>query len=243
MSRSLGLLLGLGLAAQLSVGAVAQPNQQPKAPAKVDLAPFLDLGESYVKPVSPEKDPKTGFTVGGKNDTALIRGLKAINNRTIAELEKDMRPGAEGEVGSTGGFLGKDEKLLDVMAADNQYVVGTLGLSHQELAKHLHAFGTIGFWLQRHEQRGQEFVYHGRRFNVTVETTKGYQYSPFKDGTKTDSEATVHNLETGKKLEYSLLVPYMIERYGFYEGKGTPYRVDPKDVMAVFDFLKPKATK
>ena len=32
----------------------------------------------------------------------------------------------------------------------------------------------------------------------------------------------------------------MIERYGFYEGTGTPYRVAPRDIMAVLDFLKPK---
>ena len=31
----------------------------------------------------------------------------------------------------------------------------------------------------------------------------------------------------------------MIERYGFYEGKGTPYRVDPAKVLEVFDFVKP----
>jgi hypothetical protein len=31
----------------------------------------------------------------------------------------------------------------------------------------------------------------------------------------------------------------MVERYGFYEGKGTSYRVDPRAVLEVFDFLKP----
>jgi len=30
----------------------------------------------------------------------------------------------------------------------------------------------------------------------------------------------------------------MIDRYGFYEGKGTSYRVDPKQVVELFDFLK-----
>src|SRR5262249_35493691 len=39
----------------------------------------------------------------------------------------------------------------------------------------------------------------------------------------------------------ALLVPYMIERYGFYEGKGTSYRVEPRQVVEVFDFLKTKA--
>ena len=48
-------------------------------------------------------------------------------------------------------------------------------------------------------------------------------------------------LDNGKKLEYSGLVPRMIERYGFYEGKGTSFRVEPKQILEVFDFLKPAA--
>jgi hypothetical protein len=30
----------------------------------------------------------------------------------------------------------------------------------------------------------------------------------------------------------------LIERYGFYEGKGTVYRLDPKNVIECFDFLE-----
>jgi len=40
----------------------------------------------------------------------------------------------------------------------------------------------------------------------------------------------------GKTLEYRLLVPEMIEHYGFYEGHRTPYRVDPKQILAVLNF-------
>src|SRR5262249_32376551 len=203
----------------------AGPAQQPhKDYRHIDLADLLDLGKYYVKPVDPKKDPKTGFVVGGKNSTALIRGLEEINGRTIAELEMDMRPGAKSEVGSNAGFLGPKEKLLDVLAADNRYVVDTLGLTHQELAQHLHPMGTIALWKQTQEV---QFTYRGRRFKVKAGPTSGTQPSPFRDGTNSGTNITVHNLDNGKKLEYALLVPYMIERYGFYEGKGTPYRVEP----------------
>ena len=47
-------------------------------------------------------------------------------------------------------------------------------------------------------------------------------------------------LSDGKELKYSLLVPHMIERYGFYEGKGTPYRVEPKAIIDFLDLKKPK---
>src|SRR5262245_12948188 len=102
--------------------ALSGPTTRAQPPHKdyrnIDLADFLELGKYYVKPVDPKKDPKTGFVVGGKNSTALIRGLQEINGRTIAQLEMDMRPGAKSEVGSNAGFLGPKEKLLEVLAAD-----------------------------------------------------------------------------------------------------------------------------
>jgi hypothetical protein len=218
-------------------------GQLPKDSKAIDMAALLDLGEYYVKPAVAKRDPKTGFLVAGKNDTALLKGLKEINGRTIAELEKDMRPGAKSAVGSTKGFLGSEESLLEVLAADNQYVVEQLGLSHQELAKHLHAMGTIGLWQGKHKQPEVEFSYQGRRFTVKMEVTRGIQPSPFMDDTRSGTNATVRNVDNGKQLQYALLVAHMIERYGFYEGKGTPYRVEPRQIVELFDFLKVKAGK
>ena len=154
-----------------------------------------------------------------------------------------MRPGAKSDVGSNKGFLGPNEGLLEVLAADNQYVVEKLGLSHQELAKHLHALGTIASWQFSRDKTKTEFVYEGRRFKADAVFYRGFQLSPFMDGTKTTADVQVHNLDNGKNIGYSLLVPYMIDRYGFYEGKGTPYRVDPGQIMEVFDFLKAKVEK
>src|SRR5436190_17835608 len=103
----------------------------PPAPGQGPVEDYTraDPQQLGVKPVPEAKDPRTGFVVGGKNPTALIKGLKEINGRTVAELEADMRPGAKTEVGSDKGFLGADEKLLDVLAADNAYVVDELGLT------------------------------------------------------------------------------------------------------------------
>jgi hypothetical protein len=211
----------------VSGGEQAEALRGPKGHVeKKDWARELRIG-----PVVPKKDSKTGFVVGGKNTTALIRSLKEINGITIADLERLMRPGAL----SMAGFLGKGEKLLDVLAADNRHVVEELGLTHQELAMHLHVLAALG---QR--QPGKDFTYCGRRFRVRIVGTHGFQDSPFRDGTRTSREATVQNVATGKTLWYSLLVPHLIERYGFYEGKGTRFRVDPRKVIEVLDFLKKK---
>jgi hypothetical protein len=225
------LAAALTILALAGLGTASLPAQRKAAPKDYTKVKPEELG---VKLVKPKKEAKTGFVVGGKNATALIKGLKQINGITIEALEKEMRPGAS----SMAGFLGRDERLLDVLAADNKYVVEELGLTHQELARHLHVLGAIGL-----KEGERPFLFHGRRFKVKVLHTGGFQPSPFKDGTKSGSNATLVNLDSGKKLEYALLVPHLIERYGFYEGKGTPYRVEPRAVVAALDFLKPKAKK
>ncbi len=233
--RTFAVVTGLFLLTLTLSEARPSPGQEAKDMPDVTNLKLEDHG---IPPVKPTKDPKTGFVVGGKNATALLRQLTEINGRTIADLEKDMRPGAS----STAGFLGKDEKLLDVLAADNEYVVEKLGLTHQELARHLHAMGAA-YWAVSKKggplvKGGHEFLYHGRKYRVVLIATAGFQPSPFNDGTKSGVNARVENLNTGKKLGYGMLVPFMIERYGFYEGKGTSYRVEPKDVVELFDFLK-----
>jgi len=228
------IVLGLPVAMALQTSGACAQSQKP-------ARDFTDINlEKFgIKLVQAAKDAKTGFVVGGKNSTALIKGLTEINGGAIDALEKEMRPGAQSKASSEKGFLGAEERLLDVLAEDNRYVVDVEGLTHQEVAKHLHALAAIGS-----KFNSQEFLYHGRRFKVTGmdRASAGVQLSPFHDDTKANQEAMVHNLDSGKKIEYSLLVPHMIERYGFYEGKGTPYRVEPRKVLEVFDFLK-KQTK
>jgi len=184
-----------------------------------------ELGIAWV---DERQDPKTGFLVGGKNATSLIKKLTELNGRPIDRLEQAMRPGAASEK----GFLGTDETLLEVLAADNRNVVNERRLTHQQLARALRMLAAIG---QKHPV--QEFAYRGRRYRVNVQYYRGFQESPFDDGTRANSEATIENLSNGKSLQFSLLVPDMIERYGFYEGRGTPYRVEPRRILEVCDFL------
>jgi hypothetical protein len=139
----------------------------------------IDLEKLGVAPVPPKKDPLTGVVIGGKNPTALIRTLTELNGRKIADLERDMRPG----VLSNAGFLGKDERLLDVLAADNAFVVDELGLTHQELARHLRIAGSLAVDHYYQDRRAgepayKEFVYHRRRYRVSAKCWMGVQESP-----------------------------------------------------------------
>ena len=188
-----------------------------------------DFTNVEVKSIAPEKDEKTGFVIGGRNSTALFQGLTEIYGRRISDLEKDMRPGAY----ATKGFIGGQERLLDVLAEDNRYVVDELGLTHQELGRHLRALGEISS-----KHGGKEFRYHGQRFKGSVRLSKWHQASPFRDGTITNGLAIIDNLDNEKRLELSLLMPDLIERYGFYEGQGTPYRLEPRKIVEFLGFVK-----
>ena len=123
-----------------------------RIPDGLSAADLSEVDPKYLPSpfVEPKKDPKTGFVVGGRNETAVIRTLTELNGRPIAELEADMRPDNPNTAAhrSSAGFLTNDQRLLDVLAADNDYVLHTLGLTHQDLARPLKAAFAAGRWLR-----------------------------------------------------------------------------------------------
>jgi len=184
-----------------------------------------DLGLEFVKP---HRDKASDLVIGGPNSTKTITSLDSINQIPIKALERQMRPGAPGDAGSIAGFLGRSERLLEIMAADNRFVQKQ-GLAHQELARPLLLLG----YYARKNRRGSEITLGGLTFTVRAKVYTTPQYSPFHDGTAEGTDVTIINKKTGYGLTYSLLVPLMIERYGFYEGKATSYRVDPRMIIDI----------
>lgn len=198
--------------------------QELKHLRSVGGVPMAKLGLNFAEP---HRDRKTGFVIGGSNSTETILSLKSLNGIGIDALERQMRPGAPGMAGSDAGFLGNSERLLEVMAEDNRFVVEQQGLTHQDLARPLLL---LGYYARKHGG-GKAVKLGDLTFTVRAVHFSGSQDSPFMDGTSTSTDVTVINKRTGFGLTYSLLVPRMIERYGFYEGKGTSYRVDPELII------------
>ncbi len=198
-------------------------------------SPF-DLDDTtFYSAVEPFDDPG-GLRIAGPNSSERIRACTSINGLSIAELEELMRPGQRDERTSKEGFLGPEERLLDVLAADNDLVNG-MGLSHRDLAIPLLQI------CQRVNGRlneGDDFEFDHANIRWRVECTvfMGSQLSPFNDQTKASIDYTLTNLENGESVSFSGLVPLMIERYGFYEGHGTPYRVEPTDIARVLGLTK-----
>ncbi len=159
------------------------------------------------------------FKIGGVNTTQSIRALTSINGIPISYLENSMRPGRLSDM----GFLGTDESLIEVLAQDNDFVLG-VGLSHQQLAEPL-SIAT----------RRDEFKFNGQSFFViSVMASHDAQVSPFDHRVKAKANRTIRCLKTGQELSFADLVPEFIGSYGFYEGHGTGYRVEPGAIIRMF---------
>lgn len=170
------------------------------------------------------------FKIGESNDTATIRQLKSLHGVPIAELERKMKPEVESHV----GFLGPDESLLDVMALDNE-PVQAMGLNHQQLADFLEQATT--FADNRTQQYYQVIEIKGRHYHCSRMGRMGSQSSPFADGNSSSTDFSLTNILTGDRIAFSGLLPGMIRKYGFYEGKGTSYRLDPTNIAKTAELI------
>jgi len=196
-----------------------------------DLA---DVADQAVHLQLPTEDTQANDQkIGGFNVSAWLRrppakiwGRTVINN--LDTLKNTLRPGQS----STAGFIGADEDLEALLRSDDDHVVKGLGLDHKKLAYPLLkiiAAKVAGF--------PDEFTYMGHHYRWQEIGWRGMQESPFNDGTGTSFDVILTNLDNGKSVRFSGLLPQLIYRYGFYEGKGTSYRLAPDDIVELLPFL------
>jgi hypothetical protein len=153
--------------------------------------------------------------------------MNADGQELVERIEERMRPGSL----SKAGFLGPGERLTDVLHEDRETLV-RLGLTAREIANGLNALlepvvrakldsGVVG------------------QFRVSIRRYRGRQPCPFLDDTEsTRCEAGAHlrlastdwrirNLQTRDELGGPGLVVHLIGDHQFFEGHGSPYRVEP----------------
>jgi hypothetical protein len=86
---------------------------------------------------------------------------------------------------------------------------------------------------------------NGIEYEVTSIGYKGYQRCPFAKDPKENYAYRVHHLgstdyqilnkTTGKSIKFSNLIIHLIADHHFYEGPGCIYRLNPADVIEIFD--------
>ena len=147
----------------------------------------------------------------------------------LSRIQEKMKPG----VITRDGFLGNDTRnLIDMLVEDNE-TVKRMDLAHKEVAQHMIDLRDAGL-------RGLgNFISVSPHFEVRVDSVRGKLPCPFGDpGIFQKTNTTVKNLKTGKEVTYTDLHIHMIGSHGFYEGRGSPFRLNPEDLVAVLEVKK-----
>ncbi|WP_422477782.1 hypothetical protein [Pleomorphochaeta sp. DL1XJH-081] len=139
-------------------------------------------------------------------------------------IQRQMAPG----VITLDGFLGTDtRKLIDILNADDA-IVRRAEVTHEEIAQRMQYFRDAGL-----DGLG-EFMTIDEEYDVRVDSVRGKLPSPFGGpGMYEKVNTTVVNKRLGREVVYTDLHIHFVRDHGFYEGKGSPYRLEPEELIAV----------
>jgi hypothetical protein len=141
-------------------------------------------------------------------------------------IQQKMQPG----VITRDGFLGRDpRKLIDILVED-EGAVKRLDLTHRRIAERMMAMRDAGM-------RGLgELISVEPHFEVRVDSVRGKLPCPFGDpGIFPKTNVTVRNLALDRELTYTDLHIHLIGSHGFYEGRGSVFRLEPAELVAVLE--------
>jgi hypothetical protein len=147
----------------------------------------------------------------------------------LTKIQQKMKPG----VITRDGFLGTDRRnLIDILIEDDE-TVKRMELSHGIIAQRMIDLRDAGF-------RGLgSFISVQPHYEVRVDSVRGKLPCPFGNpGVFPKTNTTVKNLKKGKEITYTDLHIHMIGSHGFYEGKGSPFRLEPKDLVEILEVEK-----
>jgi hypothetical protein len=148
------------------------------------------------------------------------------------QVQKALEQMAPGII-TRDGFLGDDHRpLADILLADDA-AVRALGFEHEAVAARMTELRDAGM------AGLGEFVDVAPHFEVRVDSVRGKLPCPFGDpGVFQKTNTTVRNKRLGREVTYTDLHIHLIGSHGFYEGKGSPYRLEPAELAEVLEAEK-----
>jgi hypothetical protein len=149
--------------------------------------------------------------------------------KQTVELRKAQERMAPGVI-TRDGFLGTDSRnLVDILIADDADAK-RLGVAHRTIASRMIALRDAGM-------RGLgEYIDAEGHFEVRVDSVRGKLPCPFGDpGVFPKTNVSVRNTKLGREILYTDLSIHMIYAHGFYEGRGNPFRLEPRDLVEVLE--------
>ncbi|WP_372365878.1 HEAT repeat domain-containing protein [Candidatus Uabimicrobium sp. HlEnr_7] len=120
------------------------------------------------------------------------------------------------------GFLGKDEKLLPLVAQDWQVVLDS-GTSHQEIAQAL-----------RNLMDGNGQLHPDYEYQHVEYMTSGWQSCPWGCSfAKGNDHGVIYCKKNNESILINTLHSHLIEEHFFFQGKDVYYRLDPNEITNI----------
>jgi hypothetical protein len=147
----------------------------------------------------------------------------------MSEIQERMKPG----VITRDGFLGKDRRNLIDILQDDDAEVKRRNLTHKQIAERMVQLREAG-------KRGLgEFISVPPHFEVRVDSVRGKLPCPFKHpGLIRKTNISVRNLKTNREITYTDMHIHMIGEHGFYEGRGSNFRLEIKDILETLEIAQ-----
>ena len=148
----------------------------------------------------------------------------------MAEIVARMRPGAT----VRDGMLGDDPRPLPEILDEDNATVLDLGLTRERIAERMRELsdqGRPGFG---------DVVRVEADLEVQVESWPGVTPCPFGEpGVFRKEVVSVRDTALGKRVRWSELGRHMIEKHGFFQGRGSAGRVEPEVLARVLKLVAP----
>ncbi len=151
--------------------------------------------------------------------------MKALEG--LKHVQEAMLPG----VITGDGFLGSDTRpIQDIVAADEQEMA-FLDMDFDKLAARMR------YLLEAGASRQGTSTIVGGRWRVVSDEVKGEFPSPWNDGLFHKEQVSVTSLDhPDLTITFNELSLYLIEKHHFFQGRGSPHRLEPSALKAVLEF-------
>ena len=128
------------------------------------------------------------------------------------------------------GFLGNDTRHIHDIIEEDAHRLARLGVTPQQIADRLQYFIEEG-------KKGLESPVEVGNFVVTAIWDRGMLPSPFGDPKRLYHKivATVQNTRLQKEIRFTQLNVHMIRDHGFFEGKGSIFRLEPEAAVEILE--------
>ncbi|MDX9702957.1 MAG: hypothetical protein RBU23_07930 [Candidatus Auribacterota bacterium] len=129
----------------------------------------------------------------------------------------------------SGGFMGEDLRPVKEIIDTDTHTVEQLGYTNEQIAERMEYIRNEGL-------KGLGSVVKlNNGLEVRIDDNRGLLPSPWPDDPHRSSKTItfVLDTDTGNELRWSDLSIHLIRAHGFYQGHGSPFRLNPSELISV----------